>query len=239
MEVFVPKASHLVVLTFLCTAFLLGLGGLLLAYSLWRGNQALARKSLLASVAIVAGYLGLLLSNSAASKEIVLRANEWKYFCEVDCHLAYSVVSVATAKTLGSGASQARADGTFHVVTLKTWFDPDTISRHRGDGPLHPNLRMARVVDESGRRFATSLPGQKAIEAPAARMVPLDQTLRPGEFYETTLVFDLPDDAKSPKLLFTDPLPVNWVIIGHENSFFHKKVYFSMESAPLGTRAQN
>jgi len=175
--------------------------------------------------------------NSLASKEKDLRAGEWKYFCEVDCHLAYTVTGVTTAKTLGGGDNLATAQGTFYVVRLKTWFDPGTISRNRGNGILHPNLRVARIVDEAGRWYPTSLEGQKALEAPAFQLVPLDQTLRPGESYETTLVFDLPNDVKIPKLLLTDPFPVNWVLIGHENSFFHKKVFFEVQPAP--GRAEN
>ena len=68
-------------------------------------------------------------------------------------------------------------------------------------------------------------------------MVPLDQPLRPGESYEATLVFELPADAQNPRLWLTDPEIVNWVLIGHENSFFHKKVYFGLETvnAVLGS----
>jgi hypothetical protein len=55
---------------------------------------------------------------------------------------------------------------------------------------------------------------------------------RPGESYQTTLVFDLPEGVQNPRLLLTDPWPVNRLLIGHENSFFHKKVYFRLDPAP-------
>jgi hypothetical protein len=229
---FVPKAAPLVVLSFLGTTLLIGATALAMIYFLWRGDRARAAKVLICGVVVAASYAGVLLVKSFASKEMELAAGEWKYFCEVDCHLAYSVTGVRTAKTLGSGAHSATAEGTFYVVTLKTWFDPETISASRENGILHPNLRMARIVDESGRRYPTSLEGQKALDAPAAKLVSLDQTLRPGDSYETTLVFDLPNDVRNPRLLLTDPLPVNWLLIGHENSFFHKKVYFAMQPKP-------
>ena len=89
---------------------------------------------------------------------------------------------------------------------------------------------MVHVVDDQGRWIPASLEGMKALDVPAAKMVPLDQSLRPGDSYETTLVFDLPHDVRNPKLWLTDPELVNWMLIGHENSFFHKKVYFALEA---------
>jgi len=178
---------------------------------------------------VAGGYGLLLVAFSLGSEERVLGAGEWKYFCEADCHLAYTVADMRAAKTLGSGEKQATAGGSFYIVTLRTWFDPRTISAKRGNGILFPNLRMARVVGEQGRWFPQSLEGLKTLDAPAAKMIPLDQPLRPGDSYETMLVFDLPGDVKNPRLWLTDPLPLNWLLIGHENSFLHKKVYFRLE----------
>lgn len=226
---FVPEQSHLVVLSFLFVGFLLGLAGLVFLHAALAGRRERAVKVLLAAAALVVVYGGTLLAASLASEEKVLAVGEQKYFCEVDCHLAYSVEGVSTAQTLGSGERQAKAGGAFYVVKIRTWFDERTISSRRAkDMPLSPNLRFASVLDEQGRRFSTSRAGLRALEEPAGRNVPLTQHLRPGESYETTLVFDLPADARNPRLLLTDPFPVNWLLIGHENSFFHKKVYFAL-----------
>ncbi len=232
METFVPERAPLVVLGFLGTGFALGLACLGLLYALVSQKLALARRVVAAAVALAGLYGGLLLAFSLASSEKTLGAGQWKYFCEVDCHLAYTITGVSTAKNLGAGEAAAAAQGTFYAVTVKTWFDQDTISRRRGDGILHPNLRMARVVDSRGRRYPPSLPGQRALDLPAGKLIPLDQPLRPGESYETTLVFDVPADAQNPRLFLTDPLPLNWLLIGHENSFFHKRVYFGLEPRP-------
>lgn len=236
---FVPQAAHLVILFFLFTGLILALAGMVLLHALFAGNRARAGKVSRLGMAWVALYAVLLLGSSLLSKEQVLAAGERKYFCEADCHLAYSVESVTAAQTLGAGEHQASANGTFYVVKLKTYFDEETISSRRAkDMPLSPNLRWAVVVDEQGRRYATSLAGMKALNEPAGQNVPLTQQLKPGESYETTLVFDLPAGARSPRLLLTDPLPVNWVLIGHENSFLHKKVFFRLEPRP-GVRAAN
>ncbi|HWQ03395.1 MAG TPA: hypothetical protein VNL38_02850 [Candidatus Nitrosotenuis sp.] len=233
MDVFMPEKSHVVALAFLGTGFLLLVAFLALAGSLWRGNLMLARRAFLGGALIGAGYLLLVLAFSFASKESVLAAGDWKYFCELDCHTAYTVTEVRQAKTLGSGEQAVTASGTFYVVTLKAWFDPNTISPRRGDFPLFPNARSVLVLDAQRRRFGPSLAGQRALETPAARLVPLAQSLRPGDSYETTFVFDLPADARHPRLLLTDPSPVNRVLIGHENSLFHKKVYFRVDVTPL------
>ena len=45
-------------------------------------------------------YVPLLAGAAFFSRERTLRPGEWKYFCEVDCHIAYSVESVRTVKTL-------------------------------------------------------------------------------------------------------------------------------------------
>jgi hypothetical protein len=92
--------------------------------------------------------------------------------------------------------------------------------------PLWPNPRILHVMDEQGRRIATSLAGQKAL---VGSTVPLTHALKPGESYETQLVFDLLDDARSPRLLVADWFPLDRFLIGHENSFLHKKTYFQLQ----------
>jgi hypothetical protein len=228
---FVPNHAPLVVLAFLMTGFVGFVGTVLLMGTLLLRRWEWARRIVVALIALTCLYGMTVLAASLASSEKTLRAGERKYFCEVDCHLAYSVTNVQTAKTLGSGEKQATAEGMFYVVTLRTYFDEKTISAKRGNGLLYPNLRMVRMIDEQERWIPASLEGTRVLDAPAAKMVPLDQPLRPGDSYETTLVFDLPPDTPNPRLWLTDPELVNWLLIGHENSFFHKKVYFGLEAA--------
>jgi hypothetical protein len=98
---------------------------------------------------------------------------------------------------------------------------------------LRPNWRVVRVVDEAGQQYATSLAGQKAL---VAHNVPLTHELRPGESYDSVLVFDLPEDARNPRLLLADWDPVTMLLIGHENSFLHKKIYFQLESGTVANQ---
>jgi hypothetical protein len=227
MEVFVPVRSHAVVLSFLFLGFLLSVCGLVFVHASLTARVQRARRALLAAVALGVLYGGALLGSSLLSEEKVLAAGQQKYFCEVDCHTAYSVESVVTARTLGSGPDEVEAQGTFYIVRVKTWFDEDTISRRRTkDLLLWPNPRLIHIEDSESRRFFPSLEGFKALNA--AGNVPLTQPLRPGDSYTTTFVFDLPADAAQPRLLLSAQEPINMLLIGHESSLFHKKVFFDL-----------
>jgi hypothetical protein len=232
---FMPPFAPLVVLMFLGTGLVLGVTVLVIAYGLVRSNRLAVKYGLAAALAGAGIYGLLLLTASLASRERVLGPGEQKYFCEVDCHVAYSVTEVTTTKTLGAGPHQATAAGTFHVVKVKTWFDERTISRHRGNGPLTPNLRRVAVVDAQGRAYEPSPGGTGALAQAEGVGTPLTQPLRPGESYATRLVFDLPTEARSPRLLITDSDGVAHLLIGHEASPFHKKIYFGL--TPQGNAA--
>lgn len=81
----------------------------------------------------------------------------------------------------------------------------------------------------AGRRYAFSPAGQKAWEDEHGPTTPLTKELRPGESYETALVFDVPAGAARLRLfLGDDPLGVESVLIGHENSPMHGKIYFAL-----------
>ena len=53
---------------------------------------------------------------------------------------------------------------------------------------------------------------------------PPSQPLGPGESYLTTLVFDVPADARNPKLLIADTDPMASLVVDHENSPLHGKI---------------
>ncbi|MFQ5816967.1 MAG: hypothetical protein ACE5H2_03290 [Terriglobia bacterium] len=119
--------------------------------------------------AFSAGALGVLLAVSLASCARVRTLGEQKYFCAVDCHLAYSVSDVRAATTLGTAPKQKTASGTFYVVSVKVWFEERTISAQRGNAPLRPNQRRIAVVDDAGRKYGIFLAGQTALEQAEGR----------------------------------------------------------------------
>jgi len=232
MSEFVPHFAPIVVLFFLGTVLLIAASLLILLYGAVRRSVFLARLGLAAVATIAFGYLILLTGVSFASSEEVLPAGGWKYFCEIDCHIAYSLIGAQTTAVLGPEMQQVSARGEFVVVRVKTWFDERTISTHRGNGPLTPNARKVILVDDSERRFALSPEGQTAFAGLIGESTPLTQPLRPGESYTTDFVFDVPRDAHRLRLLVTEDDPETRLVIGHENSLLHKKIYFGLDSAP-------
>jgi hypothetical protein len=218
------------VLAFLATAFVLGLAALVLLHALKTRKLARARKVWIAALTGLGLYLALLLTFSFVSREKALAFGEEKHFCEIDCHVANSVTNIRKTKTLGDAPDEATAKGIFYVVTIRTRFDETTISSTRGNGLLTPNSRIVTVQDEQGNSYDVTTEGQCALAASEGSGAPLDTPLRPGESYTTELVFDLPEDVRNPELLMREGWFVTHFIIGHENSFWHRKTTFRLET---------
>jgi hypothetical protein len=176
-----------------------------------------ARKPRLARVAAfaigggVVIYLALLLGFSAGSRETLLGHGQEKYFCEIDCHLAYSVLDVKTQQ-------QGPVDD--YVVTLRTRFDETTTSPNRPrNAPLLPSPREVRLIDADRRQY------EVVSSAGTSLMTPLT----PASSYTTQLEFKVPKDARGLRLLIeTVPGWPDRFVIGDENSLGHKKTYFAL-----------
>jgi len=156
-------------------------------------------------------YFGLLLGFSASSQESLLSRGQEKYFCEIDCHLAYSVVNV-----------RRTAEGPVinYVITLRTRFDETTTSPNRPkDAPLTPSPRELRLIDSEGQEYpAVSIAG-------TSLMTPLT----PATSYTTEVEFKVARNAHVLRLLLeTVPAWPDNFVIGDENSLGHKKTYFAL-----------
>ncbi len=216
------------VLSFLVTSFLIVVTVVALVYSIVKRKIGLRRASILAMAAIAAMYLGLMLVFSLRSSDKVLARGEEKNFCEIDCHLAYSITDVRESRTIGEGTNAVTARGVFRVITIKTRFDQNTISPTRGNSPLRPNSRDLTLIAGDGRKFSTSATGQTALESLRLAGTPITNPLRPGETYTTTVAFDVPTDVSNPTLLIQESQPLTRLVIGHENSLLHKRIRFQL-----------
>jgi hypothetical protein len=228
-----PHLAPVVVLLFLGAVFVTAVSLLVLLYGAVRRSRLYARIGGGAALMVVACYVVLLCGVSLASSEKVLPAGGWKYFCEIDCHIGYSVSGVETTGAVGPETS---ARGQFVIVRLQVWFDEHTISPNRGDGPLTPNARRVLLVDANGRSYAQSPKGEAALELVEGQAGSLRQPLRPGQSLRKDLVFDVPKQASGLRLLVTEDDPETVLIIGHENSLWHRKIYLGLDSAPRITR---
>jgi hypothetical protein len=187
-----------------------------IGFALARKRKALKATAAIALIA-VAGYCAAVLVFSVASETVVLRSGEEKYFCEIDCHLAYSVVSA------GYEPDPEVAGDTRLVVQLETRFDPTTISRHRGNGPLTPSPREVVIVDAAGHVYRPAEIQGRSLLTP----------LRPGEAYRTRLIFEVQAMAAHPLLwLHTKADAPEWMMIGNELSPLHRKVFFQLSFLP-------
>ncbi|MGH9872636.1 MAG: hypothetical protein ACRD9S_09235 [Pyrinomonadaceae bacterium] len=224
----VNLAAPMGALALLGTGLLLLTAGLTLGYSIVTKRPRLTKFALLTIVLVAGLYLVLLLTYSFASSEKVLARGEEKHFCEIDCHLAYSITDADETKVLGEAPNQVTAAGMFRVITIKTRFDETTIGRNRGDGLLYPNSRVVTISDVNGTQYFPSAVAQSVLEKSQATGTPMTIPLRPSETYSTTLVFDLPADVKNPTLLIREGELLTHFVIGHENSFLHKKTRFQI-----------
>ena len=218
MNANVNLAAPVGALALLGTGFLLFLAALVLIQSLIARKRARARVVLAAMLLIAGAYAAAILVFSFASHEKVLARGEEKHFCELDCHLAYSIANVTEARTLSDAPNQAPAQGVYTIVTLKTRFDETTIAPWRGNGLLNPNSRVLTLIDDRGNRYGPTI----------QTGTPLATPLRPGESYTTEVAFDLPADAKPATLLVNEAAWETHLVIGHENSPLHKRVKFQL-----------
>ena len=216
------------VMALLGTGFLFFVAVLVLIQSLIVRKRGRAKFVVLVLLVIAGAYLGAILIFSLASRETILARGEEKHFCEIDCHLAYSIANTRQSKTLGDSPNQSTAQGTYTVVTIKTRFDETTISSRRGNGLLYPNSRVLTLVDERGNRYSPSNEGQRALGVSPSGGKPLTTPLRPGESYTTEAVFDLPAEVKASTLLINEGDWPTRLVIGHENSPLHRKTRFQL-----------
>ena len=224
----VNLAAPIGALLLLVTAVALLLVSVVLLYALIKKKTLLGRLAFLTLATVAGVYVGLMLIFSWSSSNRVLMRGQEKYFCEIDCHLAYSVVDVRQTKSLGNPAQPLNASGMFYMIIVRTRFDETTKSSRRGNGRLSPNSRLVAILDDTGSRFEPSQAAQALIEQSSPEGTPMDSPLRPGESYTSTLVFDLPPTIQAPVLLIHEGDWITRFVIGNENSLAHKKTVFQI-----------
>jgi len=230
-----PHFAPFAVLLFLGAVFLTGVSILVLLYGSLRRSRLIAGNGAGGALIVIAGYGLLLCGVSLASSEKVLPVGGWKYFCELDCHIGYSVSGVQTTAAVGPEVQPTSAQGQFVIVRMQVWFDEHTISPTRGDGPLTPNARRVVLVDSNGRAYARSSEGEAALSRVKGEEITFRRPLRPGQSFVKDLVFDVPKHTLGLRLLITEDDPETRFIIGHENSLLHKRIFLSLNSAPTIT----
>jgi hypothetical protein len=227
MQLFVGGGNAIFfLLTVLFTGFLA-----LVALVAWkRKNQSTLRAAIGVGAVVLGVYSALLISAALASRERVLAAGEVKWFCGfyLDCHLGVSVAKVESAKTIAGTRSTVTAHDLFMIVTLELH-----------NSARNPNLDMtlfkptAFIVDAGRNRYQRNAAAEQAITGVGRFEPPLEERMKVGHSpVQATLVFDVPADAKSPKLsldegFFLDRL-IELVLVNDDNSLFHKPTFLAL-----------
>lgn len=231
MPVYTPHFAPIAVLAFLGTGALLILCVFVLAIGALRKSRPTVVGAVAAGLTILSGYCVVLFGVSLFSKDVEISQGAWKYFCEIDCHIAYTVGGLQMMESAGPELQPVAANGRLAIVQLKTWFDPMTISPRRGNGPLVPNARAVALLDDRGRKFEPSAKSEVVLAGAGLHSTPLREALRPGESYVSYLVFEIPADARGLKLLLTSADKEGFLVWDDENSPLHGKAYFALNQA--------
>ena len=209
------------------TVLLLALCVMATAWGAIRGNSVLVRRAAGGAAGIVGIYGLLWVGAGLLSRDTVKAAGQEKYFCEIDCHLAYRVVGVRQVEQVPGTAGRAWA------VELRTRFDESTISPRRGrEAPLWPSPRRVELRDSRGTSHGPMSGTGSWLQERGLRSTPLSRELRPGESYTTLLLFDLPDTATPAQLLVEDADWMSALVIGSEESPWHGKVLLPIPAGP-------
>ena len=122
----------------------------------------------------------MLLGFSAFSHDRTLAPGEEKYFCELDCHLAYSVQNVERVKQIGDTV----ANGEFYVVTVRGRFDETTTAPLRPrDVPVTPNPLSFALVDGHGGRNWRIDPGPEGVGSHSWSFAIVTPAIAPRRIY--------------------------------------------------------
>ena len=159
----------------------------------------------------------VLIGVSFSSQEESLSIGDNKRFCGfyLDCHMMAAVKSVERRAEYNG----RRAKGEFQVVSIDVFSDA-----------RRAKLRLRSpeflVSDENGNTYS-------AIPELSTSGSEFEQRIGPPEKISGVLVFDLPKKAHRLRLDVRSSDPIDSVIeslvIGDEDSLFHKRKYFSLE----------
>lgn len=211
------------ILLVLFTAALVFGSAAVVLIALLRGRRPPLLRLALALGTWAAVYAIALVTTSLASAPRVLDVGGTKRFCGfyIDCHTHIAVAAIERLDRIGA----TDAGGVFYAVTLRVGSDAKK-ARLRLVGP------DLSISDASARRFPRSPTGEAALAQARGPQRPLTDPLDPGDSYVTTVVFDVPRDARDARLHVTDgwwaDRLIEFFLVGDEDSFLHEETSFRL-----------
>lgn len=110
-----------------------------------------------------------------------------------DSGLAFTVMGVDTASSLGNSYSLRNAQGVFYVVTLKI--------ENKGTETKTVDSSMITLTDSQRRKFDRPIEGQTAKGLSQGKVDLFLQQVQPGLSVTGNIVFDIPKDASGLNLI--------------------------------------
>lgn len=215
------------ILLMLMTIAGLVVAGILLVVA-WLNESAWLKKFVLGGVAIwFAFYMVILIGTSLMSTEktIAVGDTDGKAFCGfyLDCHMHAAVTNVRKTKTIGNKT----ANGEFYIVSVKVFSDAKSATLGLITVDVH-------VVDADGNTYARDTGAEDGL----GEQPPFDRQIGPNENFEKQIVFDLPVRVSNPRLDIREGYGIDHlieaVLIGDEDSIFHKRNYFALDNVTPG-----
>jgi hypothetical protein len=197
-----------------CLGVLVGMVSIVTAI-IWRKWKSVLKISLLLGLGLIC-YFAIMLIVSLTSPQNTLALNQEHCFDEI----CFSVVGVDKVKTITGSSSPATAQGTFYLVQLQLRNAALRVAQK-------PDSPAFKIVDTQGHTYNYSkieLASSTNVQTQTDTTDLFTTTkLNPGEKSVRTLVFDLPNTVTGPCLVISEGGWPTSLIIGDENSFFHKK----------------
>ena len=194
------------------------LAAILLALAFWK-KIAWLKNFVLGGVTVwFSFYVIIFLMSSIFSVERTLALNEPKEFCGfyLDCHLNARLLDVRRSKTFG----RLTAQNEFFITKVKISND----ARRESLALITPKFT---VIDEQGRQFSPTEDLSVSIQTP-----PFEEKIPAGQSIESEIAFDLPPDAKNPRLDIREGYGIDHaieaILVGDEDSLWHKRTYFKL-----------
>lgn len=126
-----------------------------------------------------------------------------------------SVERVVQQVTIGGSPKVDTAHGTFYLVTIRVLSKARAITQRALDVQIY-------LLDKRNQRYNPDAAGQQALDATGQGGQPLNSELAPGSSFTRTIVFDIPKGLSQLALVVTHGLFPDVLVIGSEQSFFHK-----------------
>ena len=174
-----------------------------------RGRRRIATRLLLTLAGGWGVYLSIVALVAVATPQQSVSMGQDLCFDE----MCFAVDHAETAMELGPAGRQLKANGVFHVITVRV--TNHSLGRTESEGGLRA------LLWDGGKSYETSREGQRALEAAKGETPRLTARLQSGESVESRQVFDLPAESANVGLVLSHGFTPGYFVIG-ESPLFHK-----------------